>query len=152
VTSILTVMAEACASLAALVSASATEVVSEDFHLGRQLGQLGRHRLPRRAQSQDERDQPLLCPVVQVALDPVSGFVGGGDNPRAGDDAHPATGSTTAARCRTAGFPTASVPPAQVAEWAGHSVGVLLTIYAMCIIKRDQVWFGQIDQELDDDQ
>jgi len=38
-----------------------------------------------------------------------------------------------------------------VAEWAGHSVEVLLTIYAKCIIGRDQVWFGRIDRALDDD-
>ncbi len=45
----------------------------------------------------------------------------------------------------------AGVPPTQVAEWAGHSVEVLLTIYAKCIIGRDQVWFGRIEQALDDE-
>ena len=42
----------------------------------------------------------------------------------------------------------AGVPATQVAEWAGHSVEVLLTIYAKCIAGRDQVWFDRIDQWL----
>jgi hypothetical protein len=42
----------------------------------------------------------------------------------------------------------AGVPPTQVAEWAGHSVEVLLTIYAKCIHDRDQVWYTLIDQAL----
>jgi hypothetical protein len=36
----------------------------------------------------------------------------------------------------------------QVAEWAGHSAEVLLTIYAKCIEGRDQVWFDRIDRWL----
>jgi hypothetical protein len=31
------------------------------------------------------------------------------------------------------------VAPAQVAEWAGHSVAVLLRIYAKCIDGQDQL-------------
>ncbi len=42
----------------------------------------------------------------------------------------------------------AGVPATQVAEWAGHSVEVLLTIYAKCIHGRDQVWFAYIDRAL----
>ena len=42
----------------------------------------------------------------------------------------------------------AGVPATQVAEWAGHSVEVLLTIYAKCIEGRDRVWFERIDQAL----
>ena len=42
----------------------------------------------------------------------------------------------------------AGVPPTQVAEWAGHSVEVLLTIYAKCIHGRDQVWYTLIDRAL----
>ena len=42
----------------------------------------------------------------------------------------------------------AGVPVTQVAEWAGHSVEVLLTIYAKCIEGRDQVWFDRIDKWL----
>jgi integrase len=34
---------------------------------------------------------------------------------------------------------SAGVPPAQVAEWAGHSVAVLLRIYAKCVDGQDQV-------------
>ena len=40
------------------------------------------------------------------------------------------------------------VPATQVAEWAGHSVEVLLTIYAKCIYGRDQVWLASIDRAL----
>jgi hypothetical protein len=43
---------------------------------------------------------------------------------------------------------SAGVPATQVAEWAGHSVEVLLTIYAKCISRRDQVWFERIDKAL----
>ena len=35
-----------------------------------------------------------------------------------------------------------------MAEWAGHCVEVLLTIYAKCIEGRDQVWFDRIDGAL----
>jgi integrase len=42
----------------------------------------------------------------------------------------------------------AGVPPTQVAEWAGHSVEVLLTIYAKCVHGRDQVWFALIERAL----
>jgi integrase len=45
----------------------------------------------------------------------------------------------------------AGVPATQVAEWAGHSVEVLLTIYAKCIHGRDQVWFAYIDRALGPD-
>ena len=31
----------------------------------------------------------------------------------------------------------AGVPPTQVAEWAGHSVAVLLQIYAKCIVSQE---------------
>ena len=33
----------------------------------------------------------------------------------------------------------AGVPPAQVAEWAGHSVNVLLRVYAKCIDGQDEM-------------
>jgi hypothetical protein len=42
----------------------------------------------------------------------------------------------------------ASRQPTQVAEWAGHSVEVLLTIYAKCIEDRDEVWFERIEKAL----
>jgi integrase len=45
----------------------------------------------------------------------------------------------------------AGVPATQVAEWAGHSVEVLLSIHAKCISGRDHVWFDRIDRALDDD-
>ncbi|MFG2002085.1 tyrosine-type recombinase/integrase [Spirillospora sp. NPDC048911] len=43
----------------------------------------------------------------------------------------------------------AGVPPTQVAEWAGHSVEVLLKIYAKVIAGQDRVWEGLIDDALD---
>jgi hypothetical protein len=39
---------------------------------------------------------------------------------------------------------SAGVPATHVAEWAGHSVEVLLTIYAKCIEGRDRVWLERI--------
>jgi integrase len=47
------------------------------------------------------------------------------------------------------------VPPAQVAEWAGHSVAVLLKVYAKCIDGQDQIAKRRIEdalRETDDDQ
>jgi integrase len=46
------------------------------------------------------------------------------------------------------------VPPAQVAEWAGHSVAVLLKVYAKCIDGQDQIAKRRIEDALrepDDD-
>jgi hypothetical protein len=40
------------------------------------------------------------------------------------------------------------VPPVQVAEWAGHSVAVLLRIYAKCIDGQDQLNKRRIDDAL----
>jgi integrase len=42
------------------------------------------------------------------------------------------------------------VPPAQVAEWAGHSVAVLLKVYAKCIDGQDQIAKRRIEDALDD--
>ncbi|QKW38774.1 tyrosine-type recombinase/integrase [Actinomadura sp. NAK00032] len=42
------------------------------------------------------------------------------------------------------------VPPTQVAEWAGHSVEVVLKIYAKVIAGQDRVWEGLIDDALGD--
>jgi integrase len=43
---------------------------------------------------------------------------------------------------------SAGVPPVQVAEWAGHSVAVLLRIYAKCIDGQDQLNRRRIDDAL----
>jgi integrase len=43
----------------------------------------------------------------------------------------------------------AGVPATQVAEWAGHSVEILLKVYAKCIDGRDNVWFDRLDRALD---
>jgi integrase len=42
------------------------------------------------------------------------------------------------------------VPPAQVAEWAGHSVAVLLRIYAKCIDGQDKAARRRIEEALRD--
>jgi integrase len=44
----------------------------------------------------------------------------------------------------------AGVPPAQVAEWAGHSVAVLLKVYAKCIDGQDQIAKRRIEDALGD--
>jgi hypothetical protein len=49
-----------------------------------QLGQLRGHGGLDQAQLEAERDQSLLGAVVQVALDPAPGVVGGGDDPGPG--------------------------------------------------------------------
>jgi integrase len=43
------------------------------------------------------------------------------------------------------------IPPAQVAEWAGNSVDVLLRVYAKCIHGRDQLNRQRIEDAFRDD-
>lgn len=45
----------------------------------------------------------------------------------------------------------AGVSPTQVAEWAGHSVAVLLSVYAKCIDGQEQMAFRRIEQALEPD-
>lgn len=45
----------------------------------------------------------------------------------------------------------AGVDPAQVAEWAGHSVAVLLRVYVRCIVGRDEIAKKRIERALEDD-
>jgi integrase len=40
------------------------------------------------------------------------------------------------------------VPPTQVAEWAGHSVDVLLRIYAKCLVGQDELARSRISEAL----
>jgi integrase len=40
------------------------------------------------------------------------------------------------------------VYPTQVAEWAGHSVDVLLRIYAKCVVGQDELAKGRISEAL----
>ena len=40
------------------------------------------------------------------------------------------------------------VYPTQVAEWAGHSVDVLLRIYATCIVGQDELAKRRISEAL----
>jgi len=42
----------------------------------------------------------------------------------------------------------AGVPPTQVAEWAGHSVTVLLKVYAKCIVGQDAAARARIEEAL----
>jgi len=42
------------------------------------------------------------------------------------------------------------IPPAQVAEWAGHSVAVLLKVYAKCIDGQDHIARRRIEDALGD--
>ena len=42
----------------------------------------------------------------------------------------------------------AGVPPTQVAEWAGHSVNVLLRFYAKCVYGQDEVAKARIEAAL----
>ncbi|WP_435876013.1 tyrosine-type recombinase/integrase [Nonomuraea fuscirosea] len=44
----------------------------------------------------------------------------------------------------------AGVPATQVAQWAGHSVEVLLKIYAKCIDGQDHLWLNMMDGALGD--
>ena len=44
----------------------------------------------------------------------------------------------------------AGVPAPQVAEWAGHSVEVLLRVYAKCIVGQDDAARRRIVEALDD--
>jgi hypothetical protein len=43
------------------------------------------------------------------------------------------------------------VYPTQVAEWAGHSVDVLLRIYAKCVVGQDELAKRRISQALRQD-
>ena len=42
------------------------------------------------------------------------------------------------------------IPPAQVAEWAGHSVAILLKIYANCLDGQDAIAKRRIEEALGD--
>jgi hypothetical protein len=42
----------------------------------------------------------------------------------------------------------AGVPATQVAEWAGHSVAVLLRVYAKCIVGQDDDARRRIEQAM----
>lgn len=42
----------------------------------------------------------------------------------------------------------AGVPPARVAEWAGHGVEVLLRVYAKCVEGDDQIALRRIEEAL----
>jgi integrase len=40
------------------------------------------------------------------------------------------------------------VPPTEVAAWAGHSVEMLMRVYARCVAGLEDVWIGRMDQAL----
>jgi hypothetical protein len=43
------------------------------------------------------------------------------------------------------------VEPTQVAEWAGHSVDVLLRVYARCVAGREKINRRRIEEAFRDD-
>jgi hypothetical protein len=45
----------------------------------------------------------------------------------------------------------AGVDPTQVADWAGHSLNVLLQVYAKCIVGREDLNRRRIQDMLDED-
>ena len=68
----------------------AHELRGDAGDLGTELGPSGIW-LRRRAQPERQRHEPLLCAVVQVALDPPADLIRGGDDPRTrGDQLGPA--------------------------------------------------------------
>ena len=40
------------------------------------------------------------------------------------------------------------VPATEVAAWAGHSVEMLMRVYARCVVGLEHVWIGRIDDAL----
>lgn len=56
-------------------------------------------------------------------------------------------GMVTAFGCGWRGL-CSGVYPTQVAEWAGHSVDVLLRIYAKCVVGQDQLAKRRISEAL----
>ena len=40
------------------------------------------------------------------------------------------------------------VPPTDVAAWAGHSVEMLMRVYAKCMPGLEDVWIARMDQAL----
>jgi hypothetical protein len=50
--------------------------------------------------------------------------------------------------CRLARREGSDAYPTQVAEWAGHSVDVLLRIYAKCVVGQDELAKRRISEAL----
>ena len=50
------------------------------------------------------------------------------------------------------GWLNAGVDAAQVADWAGHSVGVLLRVYVRCVVGRDEIARTRIEAAFQDDE
>ena len=42
----------------------------------------------------------------------------------------------------------AGVPPTEIAAWAGHSVEMLLRVYARCVVGMEDVWIARMDATL----
>ena len=81
----------------------------------------------------------MLIAAVGVALLYFSGFPALGRDQRRVYDLRHACVST---------WLNGGIPPAQVAEWAGHSVAVLLKVYAKCIDGQDQIAKRRIEDAL----
>lgn len=64
-----------------------------------------------------------------------------------------AQGLSVLTTCGTrACLPGGGVPPTQVAEWAGHSLEVLLRIYAKCLVGQNELAKRRIIEALRQDQ
>jgi integrase len=40
------------------------------------------------------------------------------------------------------------VPATEVAAWAGHSIEMLMRVYARCAVGLEGVWIGRVDQAM----
>jgi hypothetical protein len=43
---------------------------------------------------------------------------------------------------------TSGVPPTEIAAWAGHSVEMLLRVYARCVAGLEDVWIARMEATL----
>ena len=46
------------------------------------------------------------------------------------------------------GGSTRACPATEVAAWAGHSVEMLMRVYARCVVGLEGVWIGRMDEAL----
>ena len=84
------------------------------------------------------------------ALDLLAGLA---ENPRPGADSRPARHPADAPALRPAPSGVnwrlnSGVPATEVAAWAGHSVEVLMRVYARCVVGLEDVWTARMDASL----
>ncbi len=111
-------------------------------------------RAPGKVRHRPRRSRLLRRPRRRAGVDHLPSRVGQGTPCRADSrrNTHPRwpSASTTSGTLASRPGSTAGVPPAQVAEWAGHSVAVLLKVYAKCIDGQDQIAKRRIEDALRD--